>query len=35
VNRGATDHDGHPAVTLRLGGAVEEIVPQAVVAALE
>jgi NAD-dependent deacetylase len=34
VNRGPTDHDGHPAVTLRLEGDVVEIVPPAVRAAL-
>ncbi len=34
VNRGATDHDGHRAVTLRLDGDVTEIVPRAVEAAL-
>jgi len=30
VNRGPTDHDGHPAVTLRLEGDVMDIVPAAV-----
>jgi NAD-dependent deacetylase len=34
VNRGATDHDDHPAVTLRLDGDVTAIVPPAVEAAL-
>jgi len=34
VNRGATEHDGHPAVTLRLDGDVGEILPPAVEAAL-
>ncbi|MGD8897964.1 MAG: Sir2 family NAD-dependent protein deacetylase [Acidobacteriota bacterium] len=34
VNRGATEHDGHPAVTLRLEGDVVEIFPPAVEAAL-
>lgn len=34
VNRGATDHDSHPAVTLRLDGDLVEIVPPAVAAAL-
>ena len=34
VNRGATDHDGHRRVTLRLDGEVGEIVPAAVDAAL-
>ena len=34
VNRGATDHDAHPAVTLRLEGDVVEIFPPAVDAAL-
>ena len=34
VNRGPTDHDGHPAVTLRLDGDVVEIVPPAVREAL-
>ena len=34
VNRGATDHDDHPAVTLRLDGDVTEILPLAVAAAL-
>ena len=34
VNRGPTEHDGHPAVTLRLEGDVTDIVPAAVEAAL-
>ena len=34
VNRGATDHDGHPAVTLRLEGDVVELFPPAVAEAL-
>jgi NAD-dependent deacetylase len=34
VNQGATDHDDHPAVTLRLHGDVTAIVPPAVEAAL-
>lgn len=34
VNRGATDHDDHPCVTLRLEGDVTMIVPPAVEAAL-
>jgi NAD-dependent deacetylase len=34
INRGATDHDRHPAVTLRLEGDVAEIFPPAVAAAL-
>lgn len=34
VNRGATDHDDHPSVTLRLEGDVAAIVPPAVEAAL-
>jgi NAD-dependent protein deacetylase/lipoamidase len=34
VNRGATDHDAHPSVTLRLEGDVTEILPPAVEAAL-
>jgi NAD-dependent deacetylase len=34
VNRGATDHDGHPSVTLRLEGDVTDIVPRAVEEAL-
>jgi len=34
VNQGATDHDDHPAVTLRLHGDVTTIVPPAVEAAL-
>jgi NAD-dependent deacetylase len=34
INRGATEHDDHPAVTLRLEGDVVEIFPPAVEAAL-
>jgi len=34
VNQGATDHDDHPSVTLRLHGDVTTIVPPAVEAAL-
>jgi len=34
VNRGATDHDGHSAVTLRLEGDVLELFPPAVAEAL-
>jgi NAD-dependent deacetylase len=34
VNRGPTEHDGHPAVTLRLDGDVTEIIPASVHAAL-
>jgi NAD-dependent deacetylase len=34
VNQGATDHDNHPAVTLRLHGDVTAIVPPAIEAAL-
>ncbi|HKB12146.1 MAG TPA: Sir2 family NAD-dependent protein deacetylase [Vicinamibacterales bacterium] len=34
INRGDTDHDGHPAVTLRLDGDVAEILPAAVDAVL-
>src|SRR5438445_2950620 len=34
VNRGASEHDDHPSVTLRLEGDVTEIVPQAIEAAL-
>jgi NAD-dependent deacetylase len=34
VNRGPTEHDGHPSVTLRLEGDVTAIVPPAVEAAL-
>jgi NAD-dependent deacetylase len=34
VNRGATEHDDHPSVTLRLDGDVMAIVPPAVEAAL-
>lgn len=30
INRGATDHDGHPALTLRLEGDVVDIFPPAV-----
>ncbi len=30
INRGGTDHDGHPAVTLRLEGDVVELFPRAV-----
>lgn len=35
VNRGATGHDGHPSVTLRLEGDLNLLVPPAVSAALE
>lgn len=35
VNRGATDHDGHASVTLRLDGDVTEILPPAVAMALK
>ena len=35
VNRGATEHDGHPSVTLRLEGDLTEILPPAVEAALD
>ncbi|HWM25697.1 MAG TPA: Sir2 family NAD-dependent protein deacetylase [Chthoniobacterales bacterium] len=35
VNRGATDHDNEPCVTLRLEGQVDEIFPRALEAALE
>ena len=35
VNRGETEHDDHPAVTLRLEGDLLTIVPQAVAMALE
>jgi NAD-dependent deacetylase len=35
INRGPTDHDHHPAVTLRLEGDVVEIFPLAVAGALE
>lgn len=35
VNRGATDHDNEPCVTLRLDGQVDEIFPRALEAALE
>ena len=34
VNRGATEHDDHPSVTLRLDGDVTAMVPPAVEAAL-
>jgi NAD-dependent deacetylase len=34
VNRGPTEHDGHPAVTLRVEGELTEIVPAAIEAAL-
>jgi len=34
VNRGPSDHDGHPAVTLRLEGDVTTIFPEAVEASL-
>jgi NAD-dependent deacetylase len=34
INRGMTEHDGHPCVTLRLEGDVSEIFPPAVEAAL-
>ena len=34
INRGSTDHDGHPAVTLRLEGDVVELFPPAVNEAL-
>ncbi len=34
INRGATDHDHERCVTLRLEGAVDEIFPSAVDAAL-
>lgn len=34
VNRGPTDHDDHPSVTLRLQGDVTDIVPQAIETAL-
>ena len=34
INRGATDHDGHPRVTLRLEGEVGQIFPAAVDAAV-
>jgi NAD-dependent deacetylase len=34
INRGATEHDGHPAVSLRLEGDVTEIFPYAVNEAL-
>ena len=35
INRGATEHDGHPAVTLRLEGDVVELFPSAVAEALD
>ena len=35
INRGSTDHDGDPAVTLRLEGDVADIFPPAVEEALE
>lgn len=35
INQGSTDHDGHPAVTLRLDGDVTQILPPAVAKALE
>lgn len=35
INQGATDHDNHPAVTLRLQGDVTAIVPAAVNASLQ
>jgi NAD-dependent deacetylase len=35
INRGATDHDHEPSVTLRLEGEVNEIFPPAVAAALD
>ena len=28
INRGATDHDGEPAITLRMEGEVNEIFPR-------
>ncbi len=34
VNRGATEHDGHPSVTLRLEGDVDDILPAAVTCAV-
>ncbi len=34
INRGSTDHDGHPRLTLRLEGEVGETFPPAVAAAL-
>ena len=34
VNRGASGHDNHPSVTLRLEGDVTVIIPAAVEAAL-
>ena len=35
VNRGATDHDHHPGLTLRLDGDVQDLFPPAVMAALD
>jgi NAD-dependent deacetylase len=35
INRGPTDHDGRPGVTLRLDGDVQELFPPAVDAALQ
>ena len=35
INRGPTDHDGHPAVALRLEGDVVELFPPAVTAAMD
>lgn len=35
INRGPTDHDGHPAVTLRLEGDVVELFPRAVAEVIE
>jgi hypothetical protein len=34
INRGATDHDDEPAVSLRIEGDIGEILPAAVEAAL-
>jgi hypothetical protein len=34
VNRGPSEHDAHPAVSLRFEGDVTQIVPPAVAAAL-
>jgi hypothetical protein len=34
INRGATDHDHEPCVTLRLEGEVTELFPEAVETAL-
>ena len=34
INRGATDHDGRPSLTLRLEGDVVEILPHAIASAL-